>query len=249
MIKFNFIPKVLLFLITSVAGAYADQILPEVATSVVASNRDVNRLVCNGGDISSVQFSKEKGVLVQTEGRNSFIKFTALKIGETLIRSTQKSEFYVTCAGNVYALVMEPKDIDAQTHYLGAGTMNNAKQNVESYGALPDEMRALELTQAVLKNEIPESFTVRKPYQFTRDYRTNVIPNAQVAKVQEVEMDGIGLTLHEYQVIASTPIVLEETQFLDVFFGANIFAVSIEPRDLGTGQYARIFVVQKGGNN
>ena len=249
MIKSNLRRALLCVLLTLSFGASAEHIMPETSTVVVASNRDVNRIVCNAGDITNTYFSKEKGILVQNDGRNAYVKFKSLDDGSGVLkRVTQRSELYITCGGNVYTLILEPKDVDAITHYLGAGSVANAKVNLQEYGSMPDEERALDLTMAVLKNEIPESFSVTKPSMYTRDYVTNVIPNVELAKVQDVAMDGIGLTLQEYQVVAKQPVTLQETQFLDVYFGTNIFAVSIEPRTLAAGEYARVFVVQKGAN-
>ncbi len=233
---------------TTTAASFGEHILPESTTPVVVSNRDVNRIVCAGGDINNVYFSQEKGLVVTNEGKNAFVKFKSIDEGGSLKRITQKTELYVTCAFNVYTLIMDPQNVDAQTHYLGNGDLQNVKDNQEVYGSMPDEQRALELTLSVLKNEIPESFTVARSSQVLRDYHTNVIPEAKIAKIQDVSMDGIGLSLQEYQVVADSALLLQETQFLDIYFGKNIFAISIEPRNLSKGDYARVFVVQKEGN-
>jgi len=88
-------------------------LLPETTTSIVFSNRDVNRIICQAGPIKDVVFSQEKGISVKTSASNAFVKF--LMSGDEnaggLTYSDTPSEIYVVCGpdNDVYTLIAEPE--------------------------------------------------------------------------------------------------------------------------------------------
>ena len=49
--------------------------LPDQMSMIRLSNRDVNHLVCEGGEIEDVKFSAEKGLAVEKGGADAWIKF------------------------------------------------------------------------------------------------------------------------------------------------------------------------------
>ena len=94
----------------------------ESITAVEMSNRDVNRIVCSDGLINDAFFSEEKGIMVQNDGRNSFVKFLIKHDGiNPDAYASHRAEFYVVCGGQVYTLMVTPKDIIGQTIRLMPG--------------------------------------------------------------------------------------------------------------------------------
>ncbi|NNF15700.1 MAG: hypothetical protein HKN70_03080, partial [Gammaproteobacteria bacterium] len=91
-------------LVAAVASAGEVTVVsPEAVTSGTLSNRDVNRIVCEDGDINDNFFSEEKGAIVSNQGKNSFIKFRQKHDGlHKPEYITARNEFYVVCAGQVY---------------------------------------------------------------------------------------------------------------------------------------------------
>lgn len=220
-------------------------IAPEKVTPVALSNRDVNRLVCSEGTINDVVYSSEKGISVKTQGDNAFVKFLIKNTSGEGQYVTVRSELYVVCSGSVYTLMAEPKDIPGQTIRLSSGTKNRLKANIDRFGSLPEEKRALEMTRLVYLDEIPESFAVTD--LDAEDAQAFAGLPIHLKKKRIVRMDGMGLKLTEYQVLSSEMVQLSEADFMEVALGENIFAITIEPKALGPGQAARLLIVQKEG--
>ena len=49
--------------------------LPDQTSSIRLSNRDINHLVCQGGEIEDVKFSAEKAIAVEKAGADAWVKF------------------------------------------------------------------------------------------------------------------------------------------------------------------------------
>lgn len=244
--KFSF--KALLAVVSLAAvgaAANAEVIKPEVVTPVEMSNRDVNRVVCTTGNINDVYYSQEKGVTVTNDGRNAYVKFLIKNDGIDESHVTIRNELYIVCNGDVYTMMVTPKDIPGKTYRLSSGLTNAMFDNVELLGPMAEEERALYLTLAVLKDDMPESFREVKQRQYSKDWRNDLIQGAVVSQERTVEVDGMGLFLTEYYVKADRALYLKESDFLQRYFGENIFAITVEPLSLKAGQTARVFVVQK----
>ena len=118
--------------------------LPDQTSRIRLSNRDVNHIVCVGGEIEDVKFSAEKGLAVERGGSDAWVKFLVLETEDpnvgpagTKTRSyvTTPSEFFVSCNGAIYPLYAEPADIPAQTVTLLAGAAQRARANDALLGA------------------------------------------------------------------------------------------------------------------
>ena len=242
--KFN---SLLVLVVLAVVGAVAkaEIIPPEVVTTVAMSNRDVNRVVCTSGNINDVYYSQEKGVLVTNDGKNAYVKFVIKNDGFKESHVSIRTELYIVCNGSVFTLMVEPKNIEAQTHRLSSGTENNMKSNISLLGPLAEEERALYLTMAVLKDDIPDSFTEKKEPMYSREWRFDVIDGAEVAKERTINVDGLGLFLTEYRIKARNELYLKESLFLQQFFGSNMFSITVDPLHIKPGQVARVLVVEK----
>ena len=114
--------------------------LPDQTSTIRLSNRDINHVICAGGEIEDVKFSAEKAIAVERAGSDAWIKFLVREIDDAgmVTRSfvTTPSEFFVTCNGAVYPLYAEPSDIPAQTVMLQPGTPQRARANEELLGPL-----------------------------------------------------------------------------------------------------------------
>jgi len=86
---------------------------------VYVSMGDVNRIVCEKGEVSTVVYSQEKEMQVKTEGRNVFVKLVPKEEGAgKKVIADYPRELYVECAGEVFQLLLYPKSIPAATIYL-----------------------------------------------------------------------------------------------------------------------------------
>lgn len=222
--------------------------LPDQTSTIRLSNRDINHVVCMGGEIEDVKFSAEKAIAVERAGSDAWVKFLVHEIDDAgaVTRSyvTTPSEFFISCNGAVYPLYAEPSDIPAQTVMLQPGASQRAHANEELLGPLVEEERAVSITLAMLQDRIPGSFTSVAPR--SAPIRLASLPGTMIEERRHVEIDGAGLSASEYLVSASADTVLDERSFLDGTLGANIFAVTLDRGKLASGETARLIVVRRG---
>lgn len=229
---------------------HAQQItaLPDQTSTIRLSNRDVNHVICTGGEIDDVKFSAEKAITVEKGGSDAWIKFLVKETDDSgqVTRSyvTTPSEFFVSCNGAIYPLYAEPSDIPAQTVTLVPGASQRARANDELLGPLVEEERAVSITLAVLQDRIPASFTEVAPQ--AGPLILSSLPGARITERRRVEIEGSGLSASEYRIEVSADTALDERQFLDRAFGTRIFAVSADRLVLKAGETARLVVVRRG---
>lgn len=222
--------------------------LPDQTSTIRLSNRDINHVVCTGGEIEDVKFSAEKAIAVERAGSDAWIKFLVKEVDDAgaVTRSyvTVPSEFFITCNGAVYALYAEPSDIPAQTVTLQPGAIQRARANEDLLGPLVEEERAVSVTLSMLQDRIPASFTPVAPR--ASKIRLSDLPGAAIEERRRVEIEGAGLSASEYLVTVAADAALDERSFLVPAFGANIFAVTFDRGLLKAGETARIVIVRRG---
>ena len=222
--------------------------LPDQTSTIRLSNRDINHVICAGGEIEDVKFSAEKAIAVEKAGRDAWIKFLVREIDDagavTRTFVTVPSEFFITCNGAVFALYAEPSDIPAQTVTLQPGGAQRAQANEELLGPLVEEERAVSITLSMLQDRIPASFTSVAPR--SGPLRLGLLPDASIEERRRIEVDGSGLSASEYLVSVASDTLLDERSFLDSALGANIFAVTLDRGTLSAGETARLIVVRRG---
>jgi len=243
-------PAALIAMLMSTAPAMAQSItaLPDQRSTIRLSNRDINHVVCQGGEIEDVKFSAEKGLAVEKAGADAWIKFLVKETDDagqvTRAFVTTPSEFFVSCNGAIYPLYAEPADIPAQTVLLVPGATQRARANQDLLGPLVEEERAVSVTLAMLQDRVPASFTPVAPE--ANDIRLADLSGATLRERRRVEIDGAGLSASEYLVSASAPVELDERVLLDRRLGSRIFAVSADRLVLRPGDTARVIVVRRG---
>lgn len=222
--------------------------MPDQTSTIRLSNRDVNHLICVGGEIDDVKFSAEKAITVEKGGSDAWIKFLVKETDDTgaVTRSyvTTPSEFFVSCNGAIYPLYAEPSDIPAQTVTLVPGSAQRAKANDELLGPLVEEERAVSITLALLQDRIPASFSSVAPR--AEPVTLSALSQARIIERRRVEVEGSGLSASEYGVEVSADTLLDERTFLDRTLGTRIFAVSADRLTLNAGETARVIIIRRG---
>lgn len=235
------------FAATAPALAQSVAALPDQSSRIRLSNRDVNHIVCVGGDIDDVKFSAEKGLAVERGGSDAWVKFLVLETDDmgakTRTYVTTPSEFFVSCNGAIYPLYAEPAEMPAQTVTLVPGTAQRARANDALLGPLVEEERAVGIVLALLQDRVPASFSEVAP---SRDRLTLPdLPSITISERRRLDIEGAGLSASEYLVSTSNQVTLEERNFLDSAFGPDIFAVTLDRLALGQGDSARLIVVRR----
>jgi len=221
--------------------------LPDQTSAIRLSNRDVNHVVCLGGEVEDVKFSAEKAIAVEKAGSDAWIKFLVKESDDagqvTRSYATVPSEFFVSCNGAIYPLYAEPSDIPAQTVALAPGKAQRAKANDDLLGPLVEEERAVSVTLALLQDRIPASFSGVAPR--LGEIPLAGLPGAKVTEHRRVMIEGSALSASEYRVEVLAETTLDERAFLDRSLGARIFAVSADRLALKAGDSARVVVVRR----
>ncbi|MBL0916169.1 MAG: type-F conjugative transfer system secretin TraK [Sphingopyxis sp.] len=230
------------------ASAQAITALPDQTSTIRLSNRDVNHIICAGGEIEDVKFSAEKAIAVERAGSDAWVKFLVKEVDDMgmVTRSyvTTPSEFFVSCNGAIYPLYAEPSDIPAQTVTLMPGRPQRARANEELLGPLVEEERAISISLAMLQERVPASFTEIAPR--TGTLTLTGAPSAKLLERRRLAVEGSGLSASEYRLVSDTDLALEERQFLDRSLGADIFAVTLDRREIKAGESARVIVIRRG---
>lgn len=232
------------------ASVFAQAItaLPDQTSMIRLSNRDVNHIVCVGGEIEDVKFSAEKAIAVERAGSDAWIKFLVKEVDDmgAVTRSyvTTPSEFFISCNGAIYPLYAEPSDIPAQTVTLAPGRAQRTRANEDLLGPLVEEERAVSISLAMLQDRMPASFTEIAPRAGV--ITVQAVPSATLVERRRLEIEGSGLSASEYLLTSDSDAVLEERQFLARGLGADIFAVTLDRLNLKAGESARLIVIRRG---
>lgn len=226
----------------------AVSIPPGKSVNVNLSNRDVNRLHCINGDMNDVFYSEEKGLLVQNEGENAYVKFIVKVTGDERDYVQDRNELYVTCAGKVYTLLVTPMDIPAQTIDLLDQSANSMEANIALLGPLQEEDRAVKLTVDALNGQLQKLYAVKSIHEPASIlWRNNIIQGAAVRQVASQKVLGLGFAVDEYHVklTSSLPQPLDEKALLQRYFGDAIFAITLDPVKLIPNRITRAIVIRK----
>jgi conjugal transfer pilus assembly protein TraK len=239
----------LFFVLATSSSALAQSLvaLPDQTSRIRLSNRDVNHLVCSGGEIEDVKFSAEKGLAVERGGSDAWIKFLVQETDDAGMKTrtyvTAPSEFFVTCNGAIYPLYAEPSDIPAQTVTLAPGGAQRARANDALLAPLVEEERAVAIALAILQDRVPASFAEVAP---GRDrIMLAEVPHVSLSERRRLEIEGAGLTASEFLVQADASASLDERDFLDAALGHNILAVTLDRLTITPGDTARLILIRR----
>jgi conjugal transfer pilus assembly protein TraK len=231
----------------SIALAQSITALPDQTSRIRLSNRDVNHVVCVGGEIEDVKFSGEKGLAVERGGSDAWIKFLVQEVDDAGMKTrsyvTTPSEFFVSCNGAIYPLYAEPADIPAQTVTLVPGSTQRARANDALLAPLVEEERAVGIALAILQDRVPASFTVVAPAR--EPVIVGDLKQVELTERRRLEIEGAGLSVSEYLLRAAASVSLDERDFLDRAFGADIFSVTLDRLTLAAGDTARLIIVRR----
>jgi uncharacterized protein YrzB (UPF0473 family) len=196
---------------------------------------DVNRIVCEKGEIAIVVYSQEKEMQVKTEGQNVFVKLVPKEEddGKRVI-SDYPRELYVECGGEVFQLLLYPKSIPATTIYLKLPYKKDTTKARTFERASPFEETIAKLIKASYLEEIPDGYDVEMVNRTAGSFR-------ELELVLYRRYTGDRFVVEEYLITAKLNLELSEASFLPYL--KNPVAVSIVKPVLKEGETTRMFVV------
>jgi conjugal transfer pilus assembly protein TraK len=202
---------------------------------VYISMGDVNRIVCEKGDVSTVVYSQEKEMQVKTEGRNVFVKLIPKEEGNSKkVISDFPRELYVECAGEVFQLLLYPKSIPAATIYLKLPYKKDTTKAKAFEKASSFEEAIGKLIKAAYLEEIPDGYDVEMVNKPAGSFR-------ELDLVLYRRYTGDRFVVEEYLITAKLNLELSEASFLPYL--KNPVAISIVKPILKEGETTRMFVI------
>jgi hypothetical protein len=202
---------------------------------VYISMGDVNRIVCEKGDVPTVVYSQEKEMQVKTEGRNVFVKLVPKEEGSgKKAISDFPRELYVECAGEVFQLILYPKSIPAATIHLKLPYKKDTTKAQAFEKASPFEETVGKLIKAAYLEEIPDGYDVEMVNKPAGSFR-------ELDMVLYKKYTGGRFVVEEYLITAKLNLELSEASFLPYL--KNPIAISIVKPILKEGETTRMFVV------
>ncbi|MDQ7039064.1 MAG: type-F conjugative transfer system secretin TraK, partial [Aquificota bacterium] len=200
---------------------------------VIVSLTDVNRIVCGGGEITGVVYSREKSMEVRRKGANAWLKILPVKEGDRIEYPSYPREVYVECGGKIFSLIVLPKRRPATTIVLKVS--REEREVAREFERLnPYERTILELVRSVYREVPPPGYTVRSVGEKVREF-------------QEIDLyllrvyTGARYEVREYLVRARRDIHLQEGQFIP--FVPRPLAISLVKPSLRKGEETRLIVV------
>ena len=202
---------------------------------VYISMGDVNRIVCERGEVSTVVYSQEKEMQVKTEGRNVFVKLVPKEeVNGKKVISDYPRELYVECAGEVFQLLLYPKSIPATTIYLKLPYKKDTTKARAFERANPFEETIAKLIKFAYLEEIPDGYDVEMVNRTAGSFR-------ELDMVLYRRYTGDRFVVEEYLITAKLNLELSEASFLPYL--KNPVAISIVRPILKEGETTRMFVV------
>lgn len=226
---------------------------PERTVTLPISNKFVNRIACDV-PVDDYFWSEELPVLVSHEGSNVFVKLKSKQTGERVEYPTDPIDLQIVCAGAVYSMILQPRDMTTATIRLGAPQTKAIDATLKEYGALPFEDKIKKLTLAVYRDELPASFR-RQP--IASNYSMLKVPNdgtpqrlfenVVIRPVARVTAPGLGLAAIEYELAPSVEhMTFAERDFLLPQLSKSIAGITIYPLTLDPPlRKARLIIIER----
>ena len=212
------------------------------------SQTDVNLIVCKAGAITDRTYSQEKPLIYKagegTEGSVGYVKLQQQQIDGEARYYTKEVELYLTCGGEIYSLMLIPKDIRSQHITLSPGERGDIERNLALFSELDLETSAVTLIDKTqYEVNLPASFSISTPGADETRWK-EILPDVRARLVRSVKPDGIGLIVHEYLIYSwRDQITLNE--FDVVGLHKNTFAVRLTKQVLRKRETAKAYIVER----
>jgi len=212
---------------------------PEELAQVEMSSTDVNRIICAGGEIKDVVYSKEKGLTVKVMGSDAFVKFPVLQKDDKLAYADSPMEVYISCGDAVYSIIASPKKIPPVTVQI-EDRKRRLRENLSLFKGLAFEDKVLRLIKYAYLEEYPDSFAVEAATGESSQPDIKYT-SLDVRLRKKVKVDGEGLVLYEYLITPENDMELRETDFIPL--AKRPVSIAIESTAVSKGGNYRLFVV------
>ena len=205
------------------------------------SKTDVNRIVCENGEVGKLIYSKDKEISMQKDGSNAFVKLLPVttRANGTIIDSRVNDfnrDVYIECNNKMFSLNLVPTDITAQTILLTSDGLSVNNENAGRYEKSNSfEKTVIDIIKNVYKDKEPDGYGVKQIKQASIKFKEiELFPRKVYA--------GNDYKVYEYKIVALEDVELDEKMFIN-FIANNPLALSLTDLNLKKGKEARLFVI------
>lgn len=208
---------------------------------VDVSKTDVNRIVCENGEIGKIVYSKDKELTIQKDGENAFVKLSPVTtrsngiIVDTIVNDFIR-DIYIECNKKIYSLNLTPKDISAQTILLFDNNTKKDNQEAKRFEKSNSfEKTLIDIIKSIYKEKEPDG------------YISKLLPPKTI-KFSELELtptktySGNDYFVYEYRIKALKDLDLDEKMFIN-FVASNPLALALTQLNIEKNKEARLFVI------
>lgn len=234
---------------TLLLNANADENLKIVDHSIAfkfvdISKSDINRVVCENGEMGKLVYGKDKEISIQKSDSNAFIKLLPVTtksngiVVDSIVNDFNR-DVYLECDSKIYSLNLTPKDIPAQTVILVDKTkklekVDNVKAK-EFEKANSFEKTVLDIIKTVYKEQLPDGYTMDYLNQKTIDFDELSMKFTKV-------YNGNDYAVYEYLITAKQNIEIDERMFIPHIV-KNPLALALTDLTIQKGNQSRLLVV------
>lgn len=185
---------------------------PDSLVRVELSATDVNRVVCEGGEIKDVVYSKEKGLIVKASGSDVYVKFQVFQKEDKLVYDEAPSEMYISCEESVYSLIATPVKTPSVTVRLADRKNTRVKGNAAVFKGLVYEEKVLKFLKMAYMDELsPDTFSIEE-VQGDASIPETRFSSMELRLRRVVRTEGF--VLKEYRVVPGDDIEVREVDFM-----------------------------------
>lgn len=227
------------FLPLSAHGAVT--IPPDSLVRVELSATDVNRAVCEGGEIKDVVYSKEKGLTVKVSGSDVYVKFQVFQKEDRLVYDETPSEMYISCGESVYSIIAAPVKMPSATIRLTDRKSARVKGSAAVFRGLAYEEKVLKFLRIAYMDELsPDAFSIEE-VQGDASVPETRFSSVDLRLRRIVKADG--LVLKEYRVTPGADIEVREVDFM--LLAERPAAIALDSNLMKRGLEYRLFVIDR----
>ena len=214
--------------------AFALQVIDDSSVQhyVKISLRDVNRIYCESGDVGSVAYSKEKRIELVKEGRNLFVKILPIKKEQKLVYEDVPRELFVECGGEVFSIVLIPREVPSETIVLRVKKPDLEKAVRFEQGEFTEFITSV--IRSAYRDVPPEGYEERKVGRKFKEFRELEL---HLLKIYE----GASFSVLVFEVRAREDVHLDPAVFVPYI--QKPVALSLVREKLRKGERTRLFVV------
>lgn len=223
----------------------ANTVYPETKTAISVSAIDINRVSCQGGQISSVDYAKGSGLThtVHQNKKNAIFLFQKLDKGGVIELASVPISVLIGCNGYYYPLVFNPAKIDTQSVNLSLPTDElEAKEQIKLLTGLSHEDVIVQLIKRSRKSTMFSKNNLDKSSAIFL-FKDKV--KLQLHQIYQEKIPGTPYQLLRFVIVAKNDINnLNEKDFLSNELSHDIAAASLDSYHLKANEWTILHLIE-----